>query len=213
MTARPYGTAAFKYRTASWKVPLPATKKTPPEGFTGWEHADTWPDDDQIAAWVRTSGRRNITLRLHREMVGLDVDAWKGESFVETMKAISAAHGILPRTWVSNSRSDSSGIRLFRLPFETKQGELAGNIKHPDGGDRIAGEVIHHGHRTAVVWPSIHPVTGEPYRWIYQSTGEISAGYLGRQSCRCLRRRGSITSAVSAHVSPGRFGPLNQRTR
>ena len=48
------------------------------------------------------------------------------------MKAITAAHGILPRTRLSTFRDDGlSGIRLFRLPFDVNQGDLAGDLNHP----------------------------------------------------------------------------------
>lgn len=179
--SRPYGMAAFKYRTLGWRGPLPAGTASKPlgkdpreSGWTGWKHADVWPDDDQLAEWVRTRGHYNIALRLPRDVVGLDVDAWKGDTAVETMAAITQRHGKLPRTWLTTSRDDGrSGIRLFRLPVAlTEATKLKGTLNHPTGDDRSAGEVIQHGHRVAVVWPSVHPKTGATYRWIEQGTGE-----------------------------------------
>jgi hypothetical protein len=178
---RPYGSTAFVYRTAGWQGPLPVgsqakplDKDPVPAGFTGGKHGDVWPDDDQLTEWVKTFGRYNIGLRLPRDTVGIDLDIWKGDSFRETAEAITDTHGKLPRTWMSTSRTDRSGIRLFRLPTKVKENDFSGVLKHPDGSDRTAGEVIRHGHRFAVVWPSIHPDTGETYRWVDQTTGEIS---------------------------------------
>ncbi len=197
-TPRPYGTAAFRYRTAGWPGPIPVgSRRKPldkdpvPAGFTGWENADRWPDDDQLAAWVRNRGNYNLALRLPRNVISLDVDAWKGDTYIDTMKAITKAHGKLPRTWVSTSRTDSSGNRLFRLPFDVAQGDLAHEIRHPTE-DRSAGEVIVHGHRYLVVSPSIHPDTGEPYRWQHQETGEVLDGQVPKPSDLPLLPQGWI---------------------
>lgn len=175
---RPYGSQAFNYIKSgcAGAIPVgtdakPLDKDPPPPGYTGWKHGDKWPTDDKAAEWTRERGHFNIALRLARDFVSLDVDAYKPGA-VDTMKAITAAHGKLPRTWVSSSRSDGSGIRLFRLPFDVTEGVFANTINHPDGTDQTAGEVIHHGHRFAVVWPSIHPDTGNTYQWHHQDTGE-----------------------------------------
>lgn len=174
-TSRPYGETAFKYKLAGWHGVIPAgngpRQKDPyPAGFTGWKHADKWPNDDQIAGWVKARGNRNVALRLPRDIVGLDVDAWK-EGRRETMLAIVDRHGPLPPTWISTSRDDTSGIRFYRLPFMVEKGDLSEGIKHPGDGP-TAGEVLQHGHRVAIVWPSIHPDTGKQYEWTHRETGE-----------------------------------------
>jgi hypothetical protein len=175
--ARPYGSQALRYFTHGWS-PLPAGSRAKPldkdpypAGYTGAEGKR--PDEDQIAQWVKTRDGYNLALRLPGNIVGVDVDAWKGASEVETMKAITEAHGLLPRTWVTTSRSDSSGIRLFRLPDSVDAKNLSGDINHPTDPERTAGEVIKFNHRVAIVWPSIHPDTGNEYHWLDQTTGEI----------------------------------------
>lgn len=174
---RPYGSQGFRYHSHGWSAlpagsrPKPLDKDPYPVGFTGAEGKR--PDDDQVAEWVKTRGGYNIAVRLPDNVVGLDVDAWKGSEEVETMKAITDAHGLLPRTWVTTSRSDSSGIRLFRLPEGVDATKLAGNINHPTDPDQTAGEVIKFNHRVAMVWPSVHPDTGNEYHWLDQTTGEI----------------------------------------
>lgn len=167
---RPYGESAFKYKLAGWAGPLPVKGKAPGKstvGFTG--NAGRWPNDDDVAEWVRTVDRHNIALRLPENVIGLDVDAWKGDDAEAVMVDLSESHGKLPRTWLTTSRDDKSGIRLYRLPEGIDQSDLAGNIEL---GDRSAGEIVRFGHRVAVVWPSIHPDTGETYRWVHQGTGE-----------------------------------------
>lgn len=172
---RPYGSQALRYLTHGWPSPLPVgldgdgkwypkRKSSPPPGYTG--RNGKLPDEDQLAKWVRNRADMNIALRAPDGVVGLDVDAYKDGS-AETMKAISEAHGALPRTWVSTSKTDLSGTRWFANPRKL---EFNGVIKHPDGSDKTAGEVIQPHHRYGIVWPSIHP-DGDPYFWLDQTTG------------------------------------------
>src|SRR5690606_8510731 len=61
-----------------------------------------------------------------------------------------------------------SGIRYFRVPGGRRwSGELEG------GGV----EVVHHGHRYAVAWPSVHPDTGGTYGW-YEPDGRKAEGVI-----------------------------------
>ncbi len=173
----PYSATVDDYLTSGWSGPLPVGSKSKPynkepvpKDFTGWE--GEWPDTDQIAKWVDQRGGYNIALRLPENVVGLDLDLYKGPAAGETMKAITEIHGMLPRTWLSTSRTDSSGIRFFSLPEGVNPRDLNGNINDPTDENLTAGEVIRYGHRYAVVWPSIHPDTGQQYGWAHQETGE-----------------------------------------
>ena len=63
---------------------------------------------------------------------------------------------------ISTSRTDGvSGIKFFRC----SSGLLVGQL-----GDDI--DVISHGYRYALVWPSKHPESGDQYRWL-TSDGEM----------------------------------------
>ena len=58
------------------------------------------------------------------------------------------------------------GILLYRVPSGVDP------TAWPTGaGPSI--EIIRHAHRYAVVWPSIHPETGQPYRW-YRPDGTLA---------------------------------------
>lgn len=152
----PYAAAAVNYWNAGWRgvLPLPAGRKLPPpSGFTG---PGVDPSRADLQAWVDDrEGRGNIALRLPVDIIGVDVDAYDGKRGAETLDATQAELGPLPATWRTTSRDDGiSGIRLYRAPA----GKSWTNI-----GEHI--EVIHHGWRYALVWPSRHP-EGRTYRWV-----------------------------------------------
>ncbi len=137
----PYAAAAQKYRAAGWLGVLPvgnkpAEKGPPPSGYTGHEGTD--PTDDQVADWVAKRGDRNLALRLPKNMVGIDVDAYDGKAGGETLDVLESELGSLPETWVSTARMDGiSGIRFFRVPEQFRPGgDLTGGI-----------ELVWHGHR------------------------------------------------------------------
>jgi hypothetical protein len=100
----------------------------------------------------------NLGYRMPIDVIGLDVDAYRG-GLVE-FTALVASCGPLPNTWISHSgRNDNSGIRFYRVPV---------------GLSWVAGrpgiDIIQRGHRYAAVWPSIHP-DGRQYGWWDQSEG------------------------------------------
>jgi len=155
-TRRPgYGTAAPLYLAAGWVgvLPLPYGRKTPPpDGFTGRQGVD--PTLAEVRAWVRRFPGGNVALRLPPQVVGLDLDLYKPDG-AASYAALVDELGPLPATWRSSARDDQSGIRLFRAPA---------GVRWAEGRAGPGIELIHHGHRYAVVWPSRHP-DGGTYRW------------------------------------------------
>ncbi len=136
-------------------LPLPPGQKFPPP--TGWT-GETAPyaSETHVAGWAAERPDANIGLRLGPDVIGIDVDAHKGPQALETMASFEAAHGPLPRTWISSARPAPSGIRWYRLPEGTTSADL---------GDLGPGvELIRAGHRYAVVPPSRHPL-GDFYAW------------------------------------------------
>ena len=98
-------------------------------------------------------------------------------------------------------RDDGSGILLYRVPSGVDP------TTWPTGaGPSI--EIIRHAHRYAVVWPSIHPETGQPYRWYRRGRHPRRRGRdprsrrpgraAGRVAGRAHRPRGN-----GGHVKPG----------
>lgn len=154
----PYATGANTYWRAGWRGPVPLpykAKKNPPSGYTGENGID--PSYADIDAWATgPEGSGNIALRLPRNVVGIDVDAYGDKLGRQTLEAAEIRLGALPATWRTTSRDDGvSGIRLYRVPEGLAwPGEIGPST-----------ELIQHRHRYAVVWPSVHP-EGRTYRWI-----------------------------------------------
>ncbi|MEP6760424.1 MAG: bifunctional DNA primase/polymerase, partial [Sporichthyaceae bacterium] len=161
---------AESYRALGWTgtIPLPpAAKWPPPAGFTG--DAGRWPAPDDFKRWRRGGyttkdtaagllhhDAHNIALRMPPAVVGLDVDMYGQKPGRATLAGLEDKLGALPATWMTSSRDDGSGIRCYRVP--------PGLIWPTDAGPGI--EIIRHGHRYAVAAPSLHPTTGQPYRWL-----------------------------------------------
>lgn len=164
----PYATAARLYRAAGWPGVLPVGQRPgekwpPPSKFTGAGAPD--PSGPDVEAWIETHGKRNIALRMPPGVLGLDVDAYekggKLKAGAAALAELEAQHGPLPATWVSSARPAPSGIRWFRVPIE-----LDGRPINWPGEAAKGIEVIQHGHRYALVWPSINPeADGAEYHW------------------------------------------------
>lgn len=165
MADGPYAQAAATYLQKGWSpIPLPALAKTPPPtGTTGYDgRYVTGPD---VYEWAQNGkGNGNVALRMPEEIIGVDVDAYGMKRGDETLAEWEARVGALPPTYRSTSRMDGkSGIRLFRVPA----GRVWADVLGPDV------EVIHYGHRYAVVAPSIHPETGLPYVWLLETSSGL----------------------------------------
>jgi Bifunctional DNA primase/polymerase, N-terminal len=174
----PYAAAWAEYVVAGWRGPIPIAtswrgqpsdgKFPPPAGFTGKRNRDTWPTLDQMHEWAaQPHAWRNIALRLPDDVIGLDVDAYGEKRGRATMTEALERWGELPATWISGSRTDGrSGIYWFRTPTGLQwPGKLP-------GGDV---EIIQHGHRYAIVWPSLHPA-GRTYQWFRGDIGTPADG-------------------------------------
>ncbi|QER85711.1 phage/plasmid primase, P4 family [Streptomyces tendae] len=151
------------YRSAGWlgTLPIPYKKKTfPPSGFTG--ETGKFPTDAQCAAWLGEYKAANIALRVPEGLIGIDIDQYvkdgKQKRGAENLRAMAEREGLspLPATW-SSTRRDPDGparIRWFRVPKGIKF----------DGQPVEDVEIVQHGHRYAMVWPSVVP-GDEPGEW------------------------------------------------
>lgn len=148
----------------------PAKKYPPPSAFTG--HGKPDPSGADIETWLDgPEAAYNIGLRLPPGVLGLDVDAYPGKRGGDVLAELVAAYGPLPSTWITTARTDGvSGIRLFQVPLSIDGHE----INWPgEAGKHI--ELIQHGHRYAVVWPSINPeAAGATYEWRWSTGGGMT---------------------------------------
>jgi Bifunctional DNA primase/polymerase, N-terminal len=146
----PYERTARVYLERGYDpLPLPAGRKhPPPKGFTGYGGALVTERD--VARWLRLGPFGNIALRAPEGVVGIDVDAY--HDGLVTLADLEEAHGKLPPSWTSTSRTDGSSVRLYRCPVPLP-GVLGAGI-----------EVVQHHHRYLVAPPSRHP-EGRRYRW------------------------------------------------
>ncbi len=155
---------APQYWDAGWvPLPLPHGLKTPPPtGTTGRGAREV--TADQIQDWVHENEDANIALRLPKNVVGLDFDLYKDEGR-ESWAQMNALHGELPPTWRSTSRTDGSGILLFRTDPERTDG-----LRDPIGNGKGGFEIIRWSHRYVIVGPSLSPPppigSGQTYRWL-----------------------------------------------
>jgi bifunctional DNA primase/polymerase-like protein len=155
----PYARGACSYLAAGYSpLPLPRGQKAPPpNGWTGQDAPMAW--ESQVQAWLTRFPDANVALRLPPGVVGIDVDAYKGEDASKAWAALLDRLGPLPLApWCSARDDGLSGIRLFRVPP---------GYAPSDRGMGSAGEVIWHGHRYVVAPPSVHPDPGQVYRWVY----------------------------------------------
>lgn len=164
----PYAQGAREYLDRGWESALPVpygSKRLVITGWTGYKGA--YPDSDQIEDWIEYQGEANIALRMPQDVIAIDVDAYGDKYGDITLDVLEMSLGPLPATYRSTSRSESddiSGIYLFRLPTEA-----VGLHFHDIGGGL---ETISWHHRYAMAWPSIHPDTQKPYRFV-RDWGEI----------------------------------------
>jgi hypothetical protein len=160
-----YSRGSPLYRTAGWHAPLPflpGTKSPPLAGWTG--HDGLWPDEHQIDQWARERPLlSNLGLRLNYGLIGIDVDAYDAKTGGRTLKEAESRWGPLPPTYRSSSRihDEVSGIRVFRVPVGVYFRGMIG-FKELGIGDI---EIVQPHHRVVIAWPSIHPKTGQQYRW------------------------------------------------
>jgi putative DNA primase/helicase len=171
----PYWQTAQTYFEAGWSpIPLPYKEKSPvPDNVTG--STAPYVTAEQVARWVgrKTLGSKfrgrpeqakagnlsfmpgNIALRLPMNVLGIDIDLYGGKAGAETLADAEKRWGELPPTWLTTSRTDGSGIRLYRVPE---------GLKWRDVGPGI--ESIKWYHRYAIVMPSVHDKTGKRYAWV-----------------------------------------------
>jgi putative DNA primase/helicase len=167
----PFRQAAGALWRAGWANPLPIGngKSLPPAGYTGYDgRSVSWPD---LQAWLEDdSTPPNVGIRLQQTVVGIDVDAYDDKRGAVTIRAAEETLGDLPPTYTSTSRGTDqpSRIHFYKVPVGTSLKGAERRFVEAFGADV---EIIHFGHRYAVVAPSVHPRTGATYCW-YDKNGD-----------------------------------------
>ncbi len=170
---RPYADAVARYQRAGWRgiLPIgnaPRRKSPPPKKYTGWTGID--PSGADIQTWVNGhEGGRNIGLHLPHGVAAVDVDAYNGGD--RTLARLEAAVGMpLPPTWTNTARGPDQPSRQYLYRVDLPAGRVWKD--HP-GGERSGIDMLHVGHRYAVVWPSINPDADNATYFWYDPDGEL----------------------------------------
>jgi hypothetical protein len=142
---------ALELAAAAWEVfpcrPSGPQAKSP---LTLHGHHDATMDPDVIKAWWQRWPDAMIGARVPDSLLVIDVDPRNGGS----LAALEAITGPLPPTLTAWSGRCDGGRHLYFLrPF----GPLSSTLL-PEGIDLKANGYC-------IVPPSIHPATGQPYRW------------------------------------------------
>ena len=160
----PYAAAAGIYWDLGWRgiIPVhPADKGRVPAGFTGYDGIDV--TRENLEWFVKSKPGYNVGLRQPDDIIGIDVDAYDGETGAQTLAEAEKRWGRLPDSPRSTSRDDGiSGIRCYRIPPGVK---LVTILEFPELGIGDI-EIIQRHHRYVQCWPSRHVKTGRTYQWL-----------------------------------------------
>ncbi|MEB3065398.1 bifunctional DNA primase/polymerase [[Mycobacterium] zoologicum] len=159
---------AIEYAERGWHlVPLKTRLKEP--AIRRW--ADRPMSVQQVARWWDANPRNNIGTLIPDDHIVLDIDPRNGGA--DSLATLVSAHGELPPTLTCWSGRGDGGRHLwFRLrqPMGMQRQVLANlpgiDVKLPGRG-------------YVVLPPSIHPKTGQPYRWEPHPVADLPAALLG----------------------------------
>jgi Bifunctional DNA primase/polymerase, N-terminal len=135
-------------------LPCAPGTKQPARGLEHWQGRSTTASQT-ITDWWAQYPDANIGYVVGPQRIVLDIDPRNGG--LESWQALLARHGTLPPTWKAwSGRQDDGQHFHFTVPFD---------VTDPNAIDLGPGvQVFGLGH-LVVLPPSLHPVTGQPYRW------------------------------------------------
>jgi hypothetical protein len=120
-------------------------------------------DPDQIKAWWLRWPDAMIGAAVPDSLLVVDIDPRKDGS----LAALEAITGPLPTTFTVWSGRNDGGCHLY---YQRPPGQLT-STRLPQGIDLKANGYC-------IVPPSIHPVTGQPYRWEHRPVEHVPNGLL-----------------------------------
>ena len=166
-----YTEASRLYRSLEWEVVAPSklapeSKKPAGAVYEVFGRGNT-ATQEQLDGWERDFPYRNCLLKMNRGIIGIDIDhydewieekkRWIHKRGFDHISVDISRFGELPPTYSSTSRGKFQPSRI--LFYRVDEGVEFNGAPYEDV------EIIQHHHRYAVVKPSIHPRTGEQYKW------------------------------------------------
>ncbi|MGY1836485.1 bifunctional DNA primase/polymerase [Blastococcus sp. SYSU DS0510] len=153
LTARDLGEYAVELAVNGWAV-FPLRGKVPAiRGGHGVLDATT-NVDQVIRWWTHECSGANIGARVPEQLFVLDVDPRNGGG--DSLDQLTAAHGRLPNTRTAMSGRGDGGRHLY---FRHPGGRLTSSRLGPGLDIKTSAGYM-------VMPPSLHPATGQPYRWV-----------------------------------------------
>lgn len=143
------GGHALDYARQGWEVFQVSRSKVPMKGSHG--HLEATTDFDKIAQWWTKRPRENIGMRPPTNIVVLDIDPRHDGD--KAWAELEREHGETPTLMVWSGRDDGGNHRYYFHPGGTLCKNLAPGIDIKSHSGFV------------VLPPSIHAVTGKPYRW------------------------------------------------
>jgi hypothetical protein len=160
----PYETAALPYFEGGFS-PLPALGKLVVVKQASGRHPMA--PKERVEKWTRSHSPFNIALRLPKNVLALDIDAYKGD--IEKLEKLERELGKLPETWNSDSRGGDGGKILFRIPDD---------YSHDKWESNISGiTVVQHTHRYVMALPSYNKESDSRYKWYKGLGGSLVPDY------------------------------------
>jgi len=176
---------ALGLASAGWAV-LPLRGKIP---VTAHGVKDASNDPDRVRSWWRAGTTHNIGARVPAGIVVLDFDPQNGGS----VAALEDAAGVrLPDTLTVHSGRGTGGQHRY---YVRPPGELS-STRLPAGID------VKTDRGYCVVPPSLHPLTGRPYRWELHPHATLPASVIALLHPALVQRR---------EMPPASRGPLSKR--
>lgn len=165
-----YTEASRLYRDLGWPVVAPSKpspdSKQPAGAVRNVFGRGNTATDEQMDGWERDFPTSNCLLKMPQGVIGIDIDhywkksssgAWVRKRGYDHISVAVSGYGDLPPTYSSTSRGKDQPSRILFYVVDI------GIEFNPAPFEDV--EIIQNHHRYAVVWPSIHPETGEQYQW------------------------------------------------